>query len=379
MFKVKSIPWLVCLCILGLSLTISGTASAKGGFVDPFNTRYGTNYGCDFCHPGFNTSALNPYSQDLESAYNANGKNLDSALVAIEPLDSDGDGYINSDEFSAETHPGDAQSVPEDSPPVLKMEAGQLSIKHVWTQVTLQNSYTNPVVIATALSKKGEQGATVRIRNVTSNSFEIRVQEWSYLDGTHYWEDIGYLVMEAGHYVLENGLQVEAGQLSTNKANVRNAFETVTFAEPFTTVPVVSASIMTFNGGEPVVTRKRNAGTANFEDVMQEEEAGNGFHLEETIGYVAWEIGAGTVNGLDFEVGIAGEIDHSWDQVVYGSNFSPASALMLDMQTTNGPNTANLRYVDKVSGSVQAQVIEEKSKDTEIEHDPETIGYIVIE
>ena len=115
----------------------------------------------------------------------------------------------------------------------MKLEVGELSVNHHWTLVTLQNTYNNPVVIANTLSKNGGSQATARIRNVTANSFEIRVQEWLYLDGKHYYENLSYMVVESGNYVLDNGLHIEAGLISTNKASVRRPYENVIFTEPF--------------------------------------------------------------------------------------------------------------------------------------------------
>ena len=87
---------------------------------------------------------------------------------------------------------GDLRNQTED----LIGETGRIKTTNEWFTVTLDNTYNNPVVIANSLSLDDFDPATVRVRNVSHNSFEVRVEEWSYLDGDHRTETIGYLVIE---------------------------------------------------------------------------------------------------------------------------------------------------------------------------------------
>ena len=48
--------------------------------------------------------------------------------------------------------------------------------------------------------------AVVRIRKVDSTGFEIKIQEWDYLDGKHDHETVGYVVVEKGSYLLPGGI-----------------------------------------------------------------------------------------------------------------------------------------------------------------------------
>ncbi|NQX99091.1 MAG: hypothetical protein HRT73_14620, partial [Flavobacteriales bacterium] len=57
------------------------------------------------------------------------------------------------------------------------METGQVTINHTITSVTLNNSFSNPVVIALPCSNNGADEAAIRIANVTSTSFSIYIEE----------------------------------------------------------------------------------------------------------------------------------------------------------------------------------------------------------
>lgn len=75
-------------------------------------------------------------------------------------------------------------------------EAGKLSLSQAWATVNLANSYTKPVVIVSGISNVEGQPLTIRVRNVTSKKFEVRLQEWGYLDGSHTPESVSWMVVE---------------------------------------------------------------------------------------------------------------------------------------------------------------------------------------
>jgi len=75
-------------------------------------------------------------------------------------------------------------------------ETGREIINTNWTTINLTNRYVNPVVIANSLSTNEDIPAIVQVNNVTMTSFDIRVKEWTYLDGNHANEEISYIVVE---------------------------------------------------------------------------------------------------------------------------------------------------------------------------------------
>jgi hypothetical protein len=53
----------------------------------------------------------------------------------------------------------------------------------------------------------------VRIRNVNgaTDTFQVQIDEWLYLDGRHKEETFSYMVVEAGVHVLGDGTLLQAG------------------------------------------------------------------------------------------------------------------------------------------------------------------------
>ena len=138
---------------------------------------------------------------------------------------------------------------------------GEVTVDHNWKRVTFARALTDPVVVAKPFSSNGGQPGVLRLRNVDSSGFELRIQEWHYLDGWHYPERVGYLAAERGAHTLDGHLSVVAGSFDTDQTD----FARVRFAQVFSTRPVVLTSIATFAGSDPVTGRWRAIDQAGFD------------------------------------------------------------------------------------------------------------------
>jgi len=248
-------------------------------------------------------------------------------------------------------------------------EIGQTTLNHNWKKISLSKNYLNPVVIAQPLSYNGSDPAHIRLRNVTTNSFEMKIEEWSYLDRIHTQETISYIVVDSGVYEI-NGLKIEAGTLITN-----DRWKNQIFRQNFSVKPILFTQSQTDNDSEPVVVRNK-VGLGGFDVRLQEEEA-KGSHSSEIIGYLAIEPGTIFYNEEKIKIGSIGGVTDKWKTFSFGSAF-PSAIFIANMQTYNGPDTAELRYANLTESSVQIKVEEEQSKDAEVSHTKEDVGYIVI-
>jgi subtilisin family serine protease len=258
------------------------------------------------------------------------------------------------------------------------MEVGEVSVDHNWTRVDLSRCFLDPVVVAKPLSYNGIDPAVVRMRNVDGTGFEIRLQEWEYQDQTHQLEAVSYLVMERGSYDLDNGTQVEAGSFVTDQTS-SSSFTTVSFSQSFEgQVPVVVAAVGSFNGTDTVTNRLHNISTGGFEFRMQKQERNVQEHGTETIYYIAWQPGIGTVNGVSFEVDTTGdEVTDQFYPIWFSGTFLEAPMFLADLQTTNGNDNAAVRWQNRDTDGVEVKIDEEKSRDGETRHKNEVVGYMV--
>jgi hypothetical protein len=118
------------------------------------------------------------------------------------------------------------------------VEFGTVSVdqknRSLWYEVKIQGMFNSPVVVMGPLSFKGTQPTTVRVKDVTRQSFKFQIQEWIYLDGKHNLESVSYMIVEEGEHQLNDGTWIEAG-----KAVVGSEWVDVKFDADFTKKPVV--------------------------------------------------------------------------------------------------------------------------------------------
>lgn len=75
-------------------------------------------------------------------------------------------------------------------------ETGMLSLTNAWVNVPFRNQYNKPVIIMGGTTVNDGDPATIRVKNITTTGFQVRLQEWQYQDGTHGVEQAGYMVVE---------------------------------------------------------------------------------------------------------------------------------------------------------------------------------------
>jgi len=244
---------------------------------------------------------------------------------------------------------------------------------NAWTTVTFDQSYTNPVVVFGPAAEGDAEPVRVRVRNVTSTGFEFQLDEWDYQDGVHPADKVSYLVAEEGSYVI-GGVRWQFGRATgvTNQAAVR------TFAESFSTTPVVLAQVATRNEAAAVNDRISNVTTTGFTLQLEEEKAADQTHAAETVHYVAIEPGNGRLvtNTLVFEAAnSAANVNHNFRQLTFGRKVADPFVIA-DGQTRNGADPIVTRYRELYAGGVQVRVQEDASVDTNVTHGNESIGYL---
>jgi len=234
------------------------------------------------------------------------------------------------------------------------------------------SGFSTPRIVAGPPSFAGNQACTTRLLNVGSSSFDHFIQEWDYLDGGHAIEDLGYLALEDGAQTLGT-LDAEAGSVDMN-----HNWTSVSFSQSFSSAPVVVAQVASNNGTQAVTTRIRNVTSGGFEVQLEEEEGNDGTHAVERVDWIAIETGSTTFDGVELVVGVTGNtVDEVWETINFGQSVGRPT-FVAAMQTTNGGDTASLRHRNLTSSSVEVQVQEEQSANSEVAHVNEVVGYFVL-
>ena len=188
-------------------------------------------------------------------------------------------------------------------------------VDDVWTTVNTSRSYNDMVVVASPeyASDGATDGRTVRVRNKTSDSFEILVD--SYTGG--FTDNIGvdYIVMESGTWSIEvdgSSAQVVAGTAEAVSEVKTKAYNDtpgtqVVFAPAFSAPPAVLATVSSENDASWVGTVV-DAGNGAANEVGVNDmflslgrSIASGVHDPEDIDYIAFAPADGTNDGVEFE------------------------------------------------------------------------------
>ena len=310
--------------------------------------------------------------------------NLDSNGVEIK-VEEDQSQDVETDhttevvDFLAVEGTGILSAVPT-LPQTIIGEVGTINnFNHLNQTITLNNTYTNPVVFALPVSYNGGAPAIARITDIASDNFSIKLDEPEYEDGKHIDETVSYLVIEAGSWQLEDGTKIEVGTLDTDKTTT-SGWSDIDFESDFSETPAVISTVQTDNDPEFVRTRQRGKSIDGFELSMEEEEARlSSGHDTETVGWLAMETGEGSWSGFDYTMGSTAEvIDHSWDTVSFGQSFETTPNLLASISSYKGGDSSGLRYRNLGSSQVQMKVEEDMSQDSEIAHVNESVDFLAL-
>ncbi|WP_459947196.1 PKD domain-containing protein [Desulfocastanea catecholica] len=284
----------------------------------------------------------------------------------------DSKGLTNSISTPIVVSPPNVENATDSSSPLPDFELGEVSIDHEWTRVLFENTFNEPVVVAGPPTSIGSHPVLVRVRNIDRMGFEIRLQEWDYLDGAHTPEIFSYIVMEKGTYSLNDGTKIEAGNFTGS-----NQFKNISLQQSYNLTPIILTQVISNNDIKAVTGRVGNINQLSFEYKLQEQETTAFSHGTETIGYIAWEPGEGTLPGLQYEAGTK-SITQTWSTLTFNTTFSDMPFFIAGMQTYNGSDPAAVRTQNMSQSAIKVKIEEEQSKDAEIYHKVEEVGYLVI-
>jgi hypothetical protein len=204
-------------------------------------------------------------------------------------------------------------------PTALKFETGTVSqVTNQWQTVTLQNAYASMVVVATLVMPNNTGASLVtRIQNASGNSFQIKVQVAGNATGSAGPVTVHYMVAEEGTYTIaQHGVKFEAKKFLSVKTSrsVSWQYEARSYAQTYTN-PVVLGQVMTYNDpnwsafwackngsrATPPSATSLSAGKHIGED------KNNTTRANETIGYMVFETGGGTISGKKYYAAVGAD------------------------------------------------------------------------
>jgi len=217
-------------------------------------------------------------------------------------------------------------------------------VGYSWKSVTLGNSYSDPVIVCSnVLPNQANSEAVVRLRNVSSGSFQIKIQRPNDSD-PGYTTDVYCIISDVGSYTFP--IKYEAhkvlsdntnGNTSPNNWNAARAEEvTGSIAQSYTR-PAVLGQVMSYNDNRFSVFWSFNCQNRNRRPFQSNSRICVGKHIgqigetrnSETLGYIVAE--AGIYELEDFSMAV----NYGSDSI-RGVGDNPPYTYTLDKSYTDG-------------------------------------------
>ena len=244
--------------------------------------------------------------------------------------------------------------------------------------------------MATPVHVPGRAPVVTRIGNISSDSFDIRVQRVDGVTDELTGIQVQYVVAEEGVYTeAEHGIEMEAVRFSStitdHKGNWKG--ESSFYSNSYTS-PVVLGQVMSYNQSEFSVfwtsgsSRTNPPSATDFKVGKHVGEDPNTTRIDETLGYLVIEAGSGTVGGLEYSAAIGTDIVRGTQHPVtqYSiSGLSNISSIILSQVAMDGGDGgwAVLSGPNPINGTTIDLAIEEDLlRDRERWHTTEQVAYL---
>lgn len=266
------------------------------------------------------------------------------------------------------------------------MEVNQTTAADNWTEVSLQNNYSRPVVIALAHKSSNSAPVSVRVRNATQDSFEIRLERPG--GGAVQPESIHYLVVEEGVWNW-SGTLIEARQRKVSAvatSQIVNA-EVVAYRHTFSSEPAVLHQVMSADDEAWISSFVSEAGSRNkppgqedFQIALSSAEVtSSNNHGPELIGWVALL----PDESQNYEYIATGRSVRGHDNGCYSYNYAEpydSPPLVIgSLQEMHDSDGGWLVGCALSSEEVGVHVEEDQVSDTERAHNQENVSLLVFD
>lgn len=262
-----------------------------------------------------------------------------------------------------------------------------------WATVTFPRTFGSVPAVFTMPTTSNTDPATVRIRNVTTDGFEILVVEPDGSDGSTAEMTVDYFAAEVGGYTFNGGVRVEVGTLLTTSQQGKfisgTAWDDVSFSRTYVN-PAVITQVQTVNSQASLdaglvaipwlEVAMRNLTTTDMSVALERSETSSGTVVAETIAYMIMDSGEeATIDGETFSaIAVPDDISSGCETVNFSSAFSLFPLVIASQNSRDGGDGGWIRRCSLSLFSVGLLVDEDVANDTERSHTTEQAGVLAV-
>jgi subtilisin-like proprotein convertase family protein len=215
------------------------------------------------------------------------------------------------------------------------------NVTHRWKTIQFPIDFeASPMVLTQIISTYDTSKAVVRMRNISTAQFEMKLQEEEAHDQLHKGENIAWIA-------LEEGANMGDFHFEGKKITADDNPTLVTYDQPFATAPAIFSSMQTIIGADPAYSKTLNE-TANSVQIKVEEEISSDSekgHFSESIAYLAIDTQAIIKNEGGELIGEVKIIDISNNAFIYVAENKYYNPVVIANYLDEGSNTPIMPHV----------------------------------
>ena len=279
---------------------------------------------------------------------------------------------------------------PQESAITFKMEWGTATVNDAFTQINLENNYASPVIVCTPKYTSGDP-RTIRLTDVTSQSFRVRVQNPSGTSCPN--TEISYLVVEEG--VWTTPIKLEAVKYSTNTVGRKSNwnYDARDYQQTYSGSIIVLHQVMSYDDSSWITTyvsrrsstsNPPNSGDSGFRIALNGAEATSS-HGTETISYIIFEQEFGEISGIKYDCKITSDFVRGYgNSPPYNTAFSqsfdsPPSVVLGTQLEMDGGDGGWCAFHTITQSQAGLMCDEDQVSDSDRSHTTETCGFLTFE
>ncbi len=246
----------------------------------------------------------------------------------------------------------------------------------LWKYVSFPVTFSSvPLVFAQVITESEADAASVQVRNVTTQGFELRLAEQEASSGKHLPETVSWLALEEGTAVTTS-FGLEAG----SQSGTTSAPTTLNFDLTFSVPPGLIATAQTTNELDAATPRFNSISSIGGQVFMDEETSKDGetTHAAETLGYLALTAGVDITDQNGEFIGETGTISltNAWTNIPLRRKYTKPIVIM-GGATMNDGDPVTLRVKGVTTTGFDARLQEWSYQDGS--HGQEQVSYFVVE
>lgn len=167
----------------------------------------------------------------------------------------------------------------------LEAQAGKSTVGSTWTAVTFSTPFQNiPMVFATQLSSLSANASTVRVRKVTKNGFEAKLQKESAITTPLSAESVSYFAITPGTGVIDNR-KIIVGKTADNA--IGSVYSSVSYGDSIPD-PIFIAQMQTCNDDTVTASLRTLYLSTKYANIIKQREKSTGVSTmsKETAGWL---------------------------------------------------------------------------------------------